>query len=515
MENASSSPLADRSSGVLLHVTSLPGPHGIGDLGPTAYRWVDLLSAAGQRWWQVLPLGPTGAGHSPYQSFSAFAGNPLLISLEALVADGLLTKAQIATARQPAGPVDYPRVAQAKYALLAAAHERFARGGAKKLAAEYRRFQARQRAWLSDFTLFMALREAHGDADWADWPADLVARKPAALAKARAQFHTAIDRTAFLQFLFYRQFIALRDHARARHVQLLGDLPIFISDQSSDVWANPTLFELDKNGRPLAVAGVPPDMFSKTGQRWGNPLYDWQAMKRQRFAWWVARLRAALQQTDLVRLDHFRGFDAYWRIPAGNPTAERGRWVKAPGAELFEAFRKEFRGLPVVAEDLGLITPTVEKLRDRFGLPGMRVLQFAFDGGGDNVHLPHNCSPNSVIYTGTHDNDTTAGWFASLKPRDQRLVVQYALASGRAVDVVWSLIRLAWAGPSRLAIAPAQDVMALPSSARMNTPGTDEGNWRWRLDSFQMIQPGLKRLGELTKQYNRQSVKPKSTMRKN
>ena len=494
-----------RSAGVLLHVTSLPAPYGVGDLGPAAFRWVDTLARAHQSWWQILPLGPPGAGHSPYQSFSAFAGNPTLISPDALMGDGLLRRADLTSANFPAaGPVDYERAGAFKAGLLAKAWERFTAGGAARpLKSAFEKFSAAQAAWLDDFALFMALKDAHGAANWTDWPIDLVRRKPAALRDARRELADAVGRHRFAQFLFFRQLDALRTYARDQGVKLIGDLPIFVSGDSADVWANSHLFQLDKHRRPRAVAGVPPDYFSETGQRWGNPLYDWRAMARDRYAWWVARARSALDQVDLVRIDHFRGFEAYWSVPADAPTAQTGRWVKAPGAELFKTLRQKLGHLPFIAEDLGVITPEVEALRDGFGLPGMRVLQFGFGGGPDNAFLPHNYVRNAVAYTGTHDNDTTAGWFASLKRKDKDHVRR--LAPGVDKDPAGELLRLVWSSVADYAIAPVQDVLALGSETRMNTPGTATGNWRWRMTPEMLKGKAYDRLGQLTETYDRRA----------
>ena len=501
-----SSQKRSRTSGLLLHVTSLPGPYGVGDLGPAARAWVDALARAKQSWWQILPLGPAGAGDSPYQCYSAFAGNPLLVSPDDLVADGLLDRGDLPTSVLPPDRVDYRKAGTLKSALLGRAWERFEAGaGRRRLAGEFQEFITSQGHWLGDFAAFMALRDAHRTAHWPRWPRDLVRRKPAALREARAGLSQPIWRHQFAQFLFWRQLQALRKYAREKGVKLIGDLPIFVSADSADVWANPHLFQLDRTGRPKAVAGVPPDYFSMTGQRWGNPLYDWDVMRADGFAWWVARARAALDQVDLVRVDHFRGFEAYWRIPAHLPTAERGRWVKVPGRELFIALRKQLGGLPFIAEDLGLITPDVEALRDEFALPGMRVLQFGFGGGADNPFLPHNYVRNAVVYTGTHDNDTTIGWFGGLDRKTRAAVRDYAPqdnVNGKW-DPAWSLTRLAWGSVADTAIAPLQDVLSLGSKARMNTPGTATGNWRWRFRAEMLRGSQLDRLRDLTTTYGR------------
>jgi 4-alpha-glucanotransferase len=485
----------------LLHITSLPGRHGIGDLGAAAYRIVDTRAAAKQTWWQILPLGPPGAGNSPYQAYSAFAGNPNLISLEALVDEGLLQKFELELPRFPESRVDFRRVAYWKQRLLIVAWSMFVQNDKHRLWPAFKRFLREQADWLNDFALFMALKHAFGEKSWTDWPKELVRREPRAMAAAREKFVIHINRICFAQFLFFRQLDALRKYAKSKGVKLIGDLPIFVSPESADVWANPHLFLLDRDRRPKFVAGVPPDYFSKTGQRWGNPLYNWKAMQQEGYRWWIQRIRATLAQVDLVRIDHFRGFAASWHVPAHLPTAEKGRWVKTPGKELFEVLRKELGGLPFIAEDLGLITPDVEKLRDELGLPGMRVLQFAFGDGADNPFLPHKYVRNTVVYTGTHDNDTTAGWYRGLPAEQKSFVRQYASTSDR--EAIWSLIRLAWSSVADLAIVPLQDVLELGSAARMNVPGSSSGNWSWRVRAAQLRQSNFDRLAELTETFGR------------
>lgn len=501
------SSLSRRTAGVLLHVSSLPGSHGIGDLGPAARRWVDSLARAKQSWWQVLPLTPPGDGDSPYQCFSAFAGNANFISLEDLEKGGLLRRADLGSERFPVDRVDFSRVNAFKSAKLKIAHERFRNGAGRVMQKDWRAFIDKRPLWLDDFALFMALKEATPGKSWTDWPRELVLRKPAALREAHRALADAVDRQRFIQFLFFRQLDALRAHARERGVQLVGDLPMFVSGESADVWANPGYFLLDRDRRPKAVAGVPPDYFSETGQRWGNPLFNWPALRRDGFGWWIDRIRATLAQVDLVRIDHFRGFAAYWKIPAHLPTAVGGKWVKAPGVDLFEAMKKSMGDLPLIAEDLGLITPDVELLRERFNLPGMRVLQFAFGGDAANPFLPHNYVENAVVYTGTHDNDTTAGWYASLSRNDRTHLLKYLGRSTnpkpRADEIAWELIRAAWSSVARHAVAPAQDILRLGTDARMNVPGQPTGNWAWRLKPGEMTDRLLDQLGELTETYGR------------
>jgi 4-alpha-glucanotransferase len=491
-----------RSAGLLLHPTSLPGPYGIGDLGPAAASWVDALVRARQTWWQVLPLGPTGFADSPYQAVSTFAGNPLLVSPDLLVQDGLLEEADLSVPNLPADRVDFEAVGAFKRGLLARAWENFRGNPESPLHAAFEEFIARQSRWLDDFTLFMALKEEEQETeDWTEWPKELVQRQPAALARARQRLAGAIGLQQFSQFLFFRQWQNLKRYCHERGVRIIGDIPIFVAADSADVWANPQLFQLDEHRKPRVVAGVPPDYFSRTGQLWGNPLYDWEALRSSGYSWWVARLQATLELVDLVRLDHFRGFEAYWEIPAGNPTAEVGRWVKAPGADFLRTAKSVLGGLPLIAEDLGLITPEVEALRDEFGLPGMRILQFAFSDG-KNPYLPHNFTQRTVVYTGTHDNDTTVGWFATL-PGHERAYLERYLPHVSAPTVAWDLIRLVWGSVADYALAPLQDVFGLGSEARMNMPGEAEGNWQWRFSADQLTPELLDRLADLTEVYNR------------
>jgi 4-alpha-glucanotransferase len=491
-----------RSAGVLLHPTSLPSPYGIGDLGPAAYAWVDALAHARQKLWQILPLGPTGYGDSPYQCFSAFAGNPYLVSPDFLVRDGLLGQTDLPPVGSfPAGTIDYGRVIEFKLGMLTKAWENFRNGAAGHLRSPFDGFQINQAGWLDDYALFMALKVAHGGASWLEWPSDLVLRKPEALERARRELRDKVELNKFSQFLFFRQLADVKQYAASKAIRLIGDVPIFVSSDSTDVWANPDLFLLDEHRRPKVVAGVPPDYFSSTGQLWGNPLYHWAKLKQTDYAWWVARLRATLNQVDLVRLDHFRGFEAYWEVPAGKPTAEIGRWVQAPGAELITTLGKELGGLPLIAEDLGIITPAVDALRERFGLPGMRVLQFAFGGAPEDRFLPHNYVHNTVVYTGTHDNDTTHGWYAGLTDKERAFLHRYLFEGDR--DIAWDLMRLAWSSVADYALAPLQDVLSLGTQARMNFPGKAAGNWCWRYTPEMLTGGILDRLGDLTTIYSR------------
>ncbi len=490
-----------RSAGVLLHPTSLPGPFGIGDLGPEAYRWVEALASARQTWWQILPLGPTGAGNSPYQSFSAFAGNIALLSPELLVRDGLLAREFVCRETFPDTWVDFNRVRPLKQAILREAWNHF-RGGRCQpgIGGEFEAYCKRESAWLDDYALFTAIREALGGASLADWPVDVRKRDPKALAALEEKLAAEVMMHRFGQFLFDRQWSELRAFAHQKRVRILGDAPIFVSGDSSDVWANPDQFLLDSHGHPTAVAGVPPDYFSPTGQHWGNPLYDWDRMAATGYSWWVARLRRNLAQVDAIRLDHFRGFAAAWHIPAGEKTAMNGKWVPGPGRKLFDRLAADLGSLPLIAEDLGLITKDVDDLRIGLGLPGMRVLQFML-GTPDNPYWPHNYEPNTVVYTGTHDNDTTNGWYAKLDDSQRWKLGEYL---GRpATSPAWELIRLAWSSVAKIAVTPAQDLLDLGGDARMNTPGVPEGNWGWRIAPHTWKPDVIPKLAALTYMYDR------------
>ena len=469
-----------RASGLLLHVTSLPSPYGIGDLGASAFSWVDRLHEAGQRWWQALPLGPTGYGNSPYQPMSSFAGNALVISPAYLLSEGLIKAADSACSFAP-GVVDYDAVIPFKHRLLETAWTNFQGGERKDLRAAYDAFCAQQEHWLADYALFRALKAKYGGAYYLDWPNQLVQRNPQALASARRELASPIGQACLAQFLLFRQADQLKQHAHAKGVRLIGDLPFFVSPDSSDVWANPEFFLLDEHLRPRFVAGVPPDYFSAQGQLWGNPVYNWDALRATGYRWAIDRLRALLAHVDVVRLDHFRGFAAAWHVPAGAPTAQSGQWVPGPGAGFFEAVNQDLGRLPFIVEDLGIITPDVQLLRDRFRLPGTRVLQFAFDGHSDNPYLPHNFVPNTVVYTGTHDNPPTREWYEELSADQRQNLWSYLRqAPGESTEAAHALIQLAWSSMAALAVAPLQDLLNLGAEARMNIPGRPSGNWRWR-----------------------------------
>ena len=494
-----------RASGLLLHVTSLPSPYGIGDLGATAFQWVDRLHDAHQKWWQVLPLGPTGYGNSPYQSLSSFAGNPLLISPGDLISDGLLATDDC-EAHFAQDKVDYDSVIPFKERLLGTAWTNFDKGSRKDLRATYEEFRAKQAHWLDDYALFRALKTKYRGVSYLKWPAELVQRAPRAMENARTELAGEIDQVRFSQFLLFRQTDRLKDYAHSKGVSLIGDLPFFVSPDSSDVWANPEFFLLDERHQPRFVAGVPPDYFSAQGQLWGNPVYNWTALRQSGYQWCIDRLRALLAHVDVIRLDHFRGFAAAWHVPAGAKTAQSGEWVPGPGADYFQAVQKELGGLPFIAEDLGTITPDVRALRDKFQVAGTRVLQFAFDGNVDNPYLPKNFVSNTVVYTGTHDNATTREWYDGCTD-SQRKQLWSCLkrAPGEAKEVAHAMMGLAFDSVAALAIAPLQDLLNLGKEARMNVPGSSEGYWRWRC-SESMLAPGafewLKDLTDESKRSN-------------
>lgn len=509
----------ERAAGVLLHPTSLPGRFGIGDLGDNAYHFVDFLVAARQQLWQLLPLGPTGYGDSPYQSFSAFAGNPLLVSPDRLVADGYLPTEAIEDVPDfPAGEVDFGPVIDYKKALLNQAYDHFVAHGDEAQHEEYKRFCQNTAYWLDDYALFMALKEYHKEQDggvWNTWPKQIAKRQVRAMKQWAKQLAAEIEGHKFQQFLFYKQWLALKTYANGQGIKIVGDLPIFVAYDSADVWAHPELFYLDKDGAPSVVAGVPPDYFSATGQRWGNPLYRWKAFAADNYDWWVRRIHMNLVQADIVRIDHFRGFEAYWEIPASEPTAVIGRWVKGPDAAVFEAIQAKLGELPIIAEDLGVITPEVETLRDRFDFPGMRILQFAFGGTRNSSFLPYNYVHNTIVYTGTHDNETTLGWYLNATEDERDHLRRYTVSSGR--DIVWDLIRLAYASVADMAIIPMQDLFVLGNEARMNYPGREGGWWRWRYtrEMFSARAPGIAMgLAELAHLYGRvpaETIKPVET----
>ena len=492
-----------RASGLLLHITSLPSPYGIGDLGPGAFEWIDRLHEAGQTWWQALPFGPTGYGDSPYQSLTSFLGSVMMVSPQFLIEDGLL-EADDCAETFPDDTVAYEAVIPFKLRLLRKAWTNFRKGARKDLMAAYEAFCLGRASWLEDYALFRALKSRFNESWYLEWPQELVLRTPSALAQARRELADEIDQIRVSQFFLSRQAERLKAHARAKGVRIIGDLPFFVSQDSSDVWAHPEMFLLDERRRPRFVAGVPPDYFSATGQLWGNPVYDWEALSRTGYAWCIERMRALLAHVDLVRLDHFRAFAAAWHVPAGSPNAIHGEWVPGPGARFFHAAGKEFEGLPFIAEDLGVITPEVCAVRDEFQIPGTRVLQFAFDGNPDNIHLPNDYSANNVVYTATHDNATTREWYQGLPDHERQHLWRYlGGAAGEACDAVSEMIRLAWCSPAALAITPLQDVLHLGGEARMNVPGRAAGNWRWRATPRMLAGKNFEWLSDLTDATNR------------
>jgi 4-alpha-glucanotransferase len=485
-----------RRAGILLHPTSLPGSEETGDLGLNGCHFVDLLVDCGVTVWQVLPLGPTHDDGSPYQCLSVHAGNPRLISFERLVEAGWLEPNELAAQQ-------HPTARQRRQTLLQRAYQGFREGASRQAHAALQSFCEEQGHWLEDYALYQAIKTEQAGQAWSEWPKQLRQRETATVNKTRQRLASEIKQTQFEQYVFFRQWEALKRYANARGVLLFGDMPIFVAYDSADVWAHREYFDLNKDDSARVVAGVPPDYFSATGQLWGNPHYRWDVMQDDGFLWWKERMETQLRLFDIVRIDHFRGFEAYWEVPAGEPTAINGRWVKAPGDELFAALTQHFERFPIVAEDLGVIGPEVEALRDRYGLPGMRVLHFGFEGGPENPHQFYNHKPNGVVYTGTHDNDTTLGWFQSLAPGQQRHIYEYLGSSPEPMP--WLLIRLALLSVSRLAILPMQDLLELDSQHRMNRPGTAEGNWQWRFTWDQVAPDMPGRLGHLVNLYGRSS----------
>ena len=491
-----------RSSGILLHPSSLPGPYGIGDVGPNALHWVDFLDQAGIGLWQVLPLGPTGYGDSPYQCFSAFAGNPYLISPDSLIADGLIKSEEITPLPAfPTDQVDFGWVINWKVALLDKAFQNYSASGTQALKAEFESFKNAQASWLNDYALFMAIKDAHGGHPWTTWEAALRDRHPEALAQAAIQHQTTVERQKFLQFLFSRQWQTVLNYAHKKRIQVIGDIPIFVAHDSADVWANPELFFLDDTGKPTVVAGVPPDYFSETGQLWGNPLYRWDYHKKTGYAWWIKRFRSVLSLVDVVRLDHFRGFSGYWEIPGDAKTAVNGQWKQGPGLDFMAAVERELGSLPIIAEDLGVITPDVVELRDTYNLPGMRIFQFAFDGDGTHAFLPHNYVINCVAYTGTHDNDTAQGWYERAPKNEVEIYRKYMNQNGS--DFAWDLIRGVWSSVAVFGLAPMQDFLSLNNTARMNYPGNPSGNWSWRMKANVLTPELAAKMKNINFLYNR------------
>ena len=506
-------PLAGRAAGIILHPTSLPGRFGIGEIGPAAHRWLERLAQMRQRYWQVLPLGPTGFGDSPYQTLSTFAGNPLVVSFDALRDDGLVDPSLLdALPELPADHVAFGEVIGRRLAVLHEVAAAFPRRASPMLRDAFAKFVDESRGWLDDYALFVSLKGRFDGRAWSDWPADVAGRESSVLAAARRQLAEAIDHVRVGQFLFHEHWRRVRERAAALGIAIIGDLPIFVAHDSADVWCRPDLFALAADGRPTVVAGVPPDYFCQTGQRWGNPLYRWDVHEGEGYDWWISRLRHAFALVDVLRIDHFRGFAAYWEIPAADPTAEHGRWVPGPGRRLFDAATAALGPKPIIAEDLGLITPDVDALRDELAFPGMRVLQFAFGGDDREQDRPDRYPENSVVYTGTHDNDTTIGWFHGAPGPDstrtaadldaERHRVRTHLSCDGA-EIHWDMIALAMRAPSRTAVVPLQDVLGLGSEARMNVPGRPWGNWQWRFCWDALEPEAEERLEGLTRAANR------------
>jgi 4-alpha-glucanotransferase len=502
-----------RASGVLLHPTSLPGRFGIGDFGDEAYQFVDFLEKSGQTYWQVLPLGPTGYGDSPYQSFSAFAGNTLLISPERIVEDGFLSAEDLNDAPNfPAEKVDFGKALDYKNRILRRAFENFRKTDDQKIADLFHQFCDFNSFWLEDYALFRAIKFSLDQKSWQEWNEDLKLRRPEALEKMRRELDEQSFAQKFYQFLFFKQWDALKTYANEKGVKIVGDLPIFVALDSCDVWCNQSQFKLNEDGSPKVVAGVPPDYFSATGQLWGNPIYNWDAMRGDNFSWWVSRAQFTLKMVDIVRVDHFRGFAAAWEVPGGDLTAVNGQWVNVPGKELFNSLKNAIGDLPFWAEDLGVITPDVEELRDEFGFPGMRILQYAFGGDAKNLDLPHNYIKNSVAYTGTHDNDTTVGWFHSQAgacstrdagqiSKEHDFCLKYLNSDGK--EIHWDFIRAIWASVANTAIVPMQDLLGKGTEARMNLPASSSGNWFWRCREGDFSEKISQQLRELTEIYGR------------
>ncbi|MEH2069310.1 MAG: 4-alpha-glucanotransferase [Nostoc sp.] len=488
-----------RSSGILLHPTSFPSRFGIGDLGLEAYRFVDFLKESHQQYWQVLPLGPTAFGNSPYMCYSAMAGNPLIISPEKLQEDGLLTEEDFANLPTfPAEKVDFQQVVPIKMGLLKKACENFKTNATPFQQQEFSGFCDSKAYWLDNFALFMALKDVNHNSNWHAWESELVKREPQALEQVQHRLTEEIFYHKFIQFKFFRQWSDIKSYANMRGIHIIGDIPIYVAHDSADVWAHPDMFCLDKEtGEAAQMAGVPPDYFSATGQLWGNPVYNWEELQKQDFKWWVQRFEAMLDYVDIIRIDHFRGFEAYWAVPKGEETAVNGEWIQAPGDAFFEAIRHKLGKLPVLAEDLGVITPGVEALRDKYGFPGMKILQFAFTSDPENPFLPFHYPRNAVVYTGTHDNDTTVGWFnTATESEKQNLSLYLGCISPEGVH--WDLIRLALSSVANQAIIPLQDILGLGNEARMNFPSVAEGNWEWRYQAGAITEELSSRLKVLT-----------------
>lgn len=492
-----------RKSGILLPVTSIPSKYGIGTFSKEAYDFVDFLENAGQSLWQILPLGPTGYGDSPYQSFSTFAGNPYYIDLEALAVEGLLTEKECKGADCGQNPhyVDFEKIYFSRFAVLKKAYKRAEKKGVLEGEA-YRRFTEENKDWLEDYALYMAVKDSMGGKSWIEWECDIRLRKPESLQKYRTKLAKDIDFYRFQQYLFAKQWQSLKLYANGKGIEIVGDIPIYVAFDSADTWAHPELFQLDENRKPIGVAGCPPDVFAVTGQLWGNPLYDWDYHKKTGYEWWMERIAYCYKLYDVVRIDHFRGFDEYWFVPYGDKTAENGRWEKGPGYDLFRVMKERLGEKKVIAEDLGFLTDSVVELVDKTGYPGMKILQFAFDSKGESEYLPHHYDKNCVVYTGTHDNDTTAGWMESIPKKDRVFAKHYLNARGKK-ELYWEVIRAAMASTADTAVIPMQDYLGLGSEARMNTPSTLGDNWKWRMTEDVLSKKLAKKIKKMTRLYGR------------
>ena len=494
----------ERSSGILLHPTSLPGKYGIGSLGKEAYKFVDFLKKSNQKLWQIFPLGPTGYGDSPYQCFSSFAGNPYLIDFDLLIEQNLLTEEDLKDVNFGGNEeyIDYGAIYNQKYPLLRKAYENFKANGNKELKEKLETFKTENSSWLDDYSLYISLKNHFNGLPWNEWEDDIRTRKEAAINKYKAELANEIEYHNFIQFLFFTQWNNVKKYANDNGIKIIGDIPIFVAVDSSDAWANPEIFLFDPELKPVKVAGVPPDYFSATGQLWGNPLYDWDKLKELNYKWWVDRVKANLSTCDIIRIDHFRGFDEYWAVPYGDKTAENGTWCPGPRTDLFNTIKNELGELPIIAEDLGTMTQGVIDLREATGFPGMKILGFAFDSKEENDYLPHTYTKNCVVYTGTHDNDTLIGWFTKANEDDKQFARNY-LNSRSDNEIHWDAIRGAWSSVASMAIAPIQDFLGLGSEARINTPGVAAGNWQWRLKDGVLTDELAERIAKLTKVYSR------------
>jgi len=499
--------LKERASGILLHPTSLPGKYGIGTLGYEAFRFIDFLVKAKQKFWQILPLGPTGFADSPYQCFSAHAGNPNLIDLEFLVKKHLLNQEDLNNISELGdNSVDFGVLHNVRAPLLEKAFEAFPERTDNTEKLRLRNFIKNQNHWINDYALFRAIKEHFQQKPWYLWDEPVKRKEPDAIKHFQSVLQRRIDYHKFIQYLFFIQWIDVKDYAHKKKIRIIGDIPLYIALDSADAWSNPELFEFDEKRNPLRVGGVPPDYFSETGQLWGNPLFRWDILKKTGYKWWIERIKTNLFLFDFVRIDHFRGFSAYWAVPYSEKTAINGKWIAGPGKDFFETLKKELIDLPIIAEDLGVITPDVEELRDGFNLPGMKILEFAFDSSEANDYLPHNYPRNCIVYTGTHDNDTVVGWFKKSKEDDREYVLDYLNSDGR--DINWAFIRLAWASVANTSIVPMQDILGLDSSARMNLPGTTVNNWTWRAKTGDFSDEIAEKLAAMTILYGR-TKKPK------